>query len=84
MNDLDFKTVGPRKVTPYYLMDDAAMAEVDYLKAIYKKFVAHLADKYRNGQSVEIAGLCDETLDRSGRLLGEVRKASGWDCWKQP
>ena len=60
-------------ISTYELLDQKAAAEVRYLKAIHKHFVAYLASQYRCGMAREIAGLCDETLDRSGRLLGEVR-----------
>lgn len=48
----------------------------NYYKAVHIRFIQYLASQYRNGMAREIAGLCDETLDRSGRLLGEVRKAA--------
>jgi hypothetical protein len=77
MTDI-FDYVSPDGKNPrsYNLLDQVAMAEVAYLKAIHKHFVAYLASQYRCGMAVEIAGLCDETLDRSGRLLGEVRDAA--------
>lgn len=60
----------------YRLLDASAQAEVDYFKAMHRHFVAYLAGRYRSGEAQIIAGLCDETLDRSGRLLGEVRDAA--------
>lgn len=63
-------------IATYQLMDDAAVAEVERMKAINRHFINYLADRYRNGEAVVIAGLCDETLDRSGRLLGDVRQAA--------
>lgn len=54
----------------------AIQTEASYYEAVHKHFVEYLASQYRNGMAVEIAGLCDETLDRSGRLLGEVRQAA--------
>jgi hypothetical protein len=66
-------TIGHPSVSAYQLFDDAAVREIEYLKAVHKHFIAYLASQYRCGMAREIAGLCDETLDRSGRLLGEVR-----------
>jgi hypothetical protein len=60
-------------ISTYELLDQKAAAEVRYLKAMHERFVSYLASQYRCGMAREIAGLCDETLDRSGRLLGEVR-----------
>jgi hypothetical protein len=71
--DLDFISPPAMKMATYQLFDQKAVAEVDYLRAVHKHFVAYLASQYRCGMAREIAGLCDETLDRSGRLLGEVR-----------
>jgi hypothetical protein len=76
MDDLDFISPPKTKLATYQLFDQEAIAEVDYLKAVHKHFVAYLASQYRCGMAVEIAGLCDETIDRSGRLLGEVREAA--------
>jgi hypothetical protein len=73
-------TFGPPTIHPpatYRLLGEADLKELAWLKAAHKNFVAYLASQYRNGMAVEIAGLCDETLDRSGRLLGEVREAAG-------
>lgn len=68
--------IGHPSVSSYQLFDAAAVREVEYLKAVHKHFVAYLASQYRCGMAREIAGLCDETLDRSGRLLGEVREVA--------
>jgi hypothetical protein len=65
-----------KEVVSYQLMDKKAMAEIKYLNAVHRNFVRYLASKYREGRANEIAGLCDEDLDRSGRLLGEVREAA--------
>lgn len=64
------------ELSSYQLFDRKAVAEADYFKAVHKRFVAYLASQYRCGMAREIAGLCDETLDRSGRLLGEVREVA--------
>lgn len=76
MDDLDYICPPGKNRTVYQLLDQKAVAEVDYLKAVHKHFVAYLASQYRNGMAVEIARQCDETIDRSGRLLGEVREAA--------
>ena len=47
--------------------------EWEYLEIVHGRFVRYLAERYKNGETLVIAGLCDETLDRSGKLLGEVR-----------
>jgi hypothetical protein len=52
------------------------MSDERYLKIIFEHFVAYLASRYNGGETLYIAELCDETLDRSGRLLGEVRNAA--------
>lgn len=54
----------------------AIQAEISKLRIVRRHFVEYLAEQYRNGQAVEIAGLCDERLDRSGALLGEVREVA--------
>jgi hypothetical protein len=61
------------EIASYQLMDKEAMDEVRWLNAVHRNFVKHLASQYLDGKAREIAGLCDESLDRSGRLLGEVR-----------
>lgn len=81
MNDVTIGSItfGPATKQPpntYQLLDEKAQAELAYLKAIHEHFVEYLAAKYKDGRAVEIAGLCDETLDRSGRLLGRVREAA--------
>ena len=53
--------------------EDRGKAEAAYYKHIYGKFVGYLATRYKEGEAVHIAGWCDEHLDQSGRLLGEVR-----------
>ena len=50
-----------------------------YLSIMHQRFVAYLAARYNDGEAVEIARWCDETLDRSGRLLGEVRDVARSD-----
>lgn len=52
------------------------MDDIEYLKIMHKHFIGYLVARYDSGEAAEIACLCDETLDRSGRLLGDVRKAS--------
>lgn len=52
------------------------MSDERYLKIMFEHFVAYLASRYNSGETLYIAELCDETLDRSGRLLGEVRNAA--------
>jgi hypothetical protein len=64
------------EIASYQLMDKEAMAEVRYLNAVHRNFIKYLASQYKDGRAVEIAGLCDETLDKSGRLLGEVREVA--------
>lgn len=67
----------------YSLMDAAMMREINYLKAIESHFVSYLAARYKAGEAVDIARLCDEKLDASGRLLGRVRDVArgvkGWE-----
>lgn len=53
--------------------EDRGKAEAAYYKAVHGHFVAYLAGRYKAGEATVIAGMCDETLDQSGRLLGEVR-----------
>lgn len=56
-----------------YRQPTKEQSELEQLRLIYRNFVHHLAETYRDGNAVEIAGLCDEVLDRSGGLLGHVR-----------
>lgn len=60
----------------FYRQSTKEQSDREQLHIIYNNFVRHLARQYRDGQAVEIAGLCDETLDRSGQLLGHVREAA--------
>jgi hypothetical protein len=55
------------------------VTEEQYLKIMFDRFVAYLALRYNNGEALYIAEWCDETLDRSGRLLGEVRNVARSD-----
>jgi hypothetical protein len=48
----------------------------EYFFAVHGNFVRYLARRYNCGEAREIAGLCDEDLDRSGALLGAVRAAA--------
>ena len=66
----------PKPLTGYQLLDESGVKELNYLRAMHKHFVDHLASQYRCGAAVETARLCAETLDPSGRLLGEVRDAA--------
>lgn len=52
--------------------------DIDYFEAVHRSLIRYLADRYRKStnEACEIAGLCDELLDQSGRLLGEVRAAA--------
>jgi hypothetical protein len=66
-------------------MDGEAMKEVRYLQAMEQHFVEYLAQRYKNGEALDIALLCDKTLDQSGRLLGRVRDvARGVNGWQPP
>lgn len=55
------------------------MTDEQYHKIMFDRFVAYLALRYNNGEALYIAKWCDETLDRTGRLLGEVRNAARSD-----
>lgn len=55
-------------------MGNDEVTEEQYLSIIYQHVVEYLGERYRKGERSEIGRLCDDTLDRSGRLLGEVRK----------
>jgi hypothetical protein len=55
------------------------MTDEHYHKIMFDRFVAYLALRYNNGEALYIAEWCDETLDRSGRLLSEVRDAARAD-----
>jgi hypothetical protein len=69
----------------YTLMDAAAMKEIGYLQAMERHFISYLAERYKTGEAFDIARLCDETLDPSGRLLGRVRDvARGVKGWEPP
>lgn len=52
------------------------MSDEQYHKLMFGHFVAYLVSRYNNGEARYIAEWCDEKLDRSGRLLGEVRIAA--------
>lgn len=58
--------------------DPNMLCPPEYFFAVHGNFVAYLAERYNKGvnEACEIAGLCDERLDRSGRLLGAVRTAA--------
>jgi hypothetical protein len=45
------------------------MKEIRYLQAMERHFVEYLAERYKNGEAVDIARLCDDILDRSGRQV---------------
>jgi hypothetical protein len=50
----------------------------DYYERIYTRLTLWLAEQYRVDikEACRIAGICDEIIDPSGRLLGEVRQVS--------
>jgi hypothetical protein len=53
------------------------MSDKGYHFAVYLNLLDWLAEQYHKGDVYErarIAGICDEMLDRSGRLLGTVRR----------
>ncbi len=57
-------------------IDAERAAAGEYYKAVYKNLKDWLAERYGASEALYIANLCDDTLDRSGRLLGEVREVS--------
>ncbi len=59
------------------------MTDEQYHKIMFDRFVAYLALRYNDGEALFIAEWCDKTLDRSGRLLGEVRNAARTDPLRQ-
>lgn len=70
----NYKPVPPKAITAYHLLDVKGLDELNYLKAVHQHLILYLAGRYRAGEYVEIGHLCDDDLDQSGRLLGEVRE----------
>lgn len=51
------------------------MTRTQYITKVHENLIEHLVTLYNKGDGyLAVSRLCDETLDRSGRLLGEVRK----------
>mgnify|MGYP000374225836 CR=1 FL=1 len=56
----------------YHYYDQVA-TEIEQLVNIGEEKIKQLAVIYKNGDSLTVATICDEVLDKSGKLLGEVR-----------
>lgn len=46
-------------------------------KRLFTPLVCYLAQRYNDGEAVDIANLCDDRLDPTGNLLGWVREEAG-------
>lgn len=58
------------------LWGNSDMTDEQYRSIIYDHLVHYLAERYRSGEQSEIGRLCDDRLDKSGRLLGLVREVA--------
>jgi hypothetical protein len=58
---------------PFIAQAEDLIRRQDEADALRRNFAKHLAPAYLK-DSFSIAGLCDDTLDRRGTLLGYVRE----------